>query len=172
MARVPSTFIGGRVAASRKQLKTNASPAKPIAWYSRCLWYGGGPARWSRERQRDLPQANAGPLIFAQSQSLLTDERCLAGGSELRFDTGSRCGHETRLHWTRGEIHDAKSSHRGRVIAAFAAVALFTFGHDALAADVSAVLLTIAAIALDGLDGYSRANCNWPHLSAHSSTFW
>jgi CDP-diacylglycerol---glycerol-3-phosphate 3-phosphatidyltransferase len=42
----------------------------------------------------------------------------------------------------------------GRVIAAFAAVALFTFGHDALAADVAAVLLTVTAIALDGLDGY------------------
>ncbi|MGH9748087.1 MAG: CDP-alcohol phosphatidyltransferase family protein [Candidatus Acidiferrales bacterium] len=42
----------------------------------------------------------------------------------------------------------------GRVIAAFAAVALFTFGREALAADAAAVLLTIAAIALDGLDGY------------------
>jgi CDP-diacylglycerol--glycerol-3-phosphate 3-phosphatidyltransferase len=41
-----------------------------------------------------------------------------------------------------------------RVAAAFAAVALFTFGHDALPADVTAILLTIAAIALDGLDGY------------------
>ena len=41
-----------------------------------------------------------------------------------------------------------------RVAAAFAAVALFTFGHDALLADVTAILLTIAAIALDGLDGY------------------
>jgi len=42
----------------------------------------------------------------------------------------------------------------GRVLAAFAAVALFTFGREALAADAAAVLLTIAAIALDGLDGY------------------
>ncbi|MGA8143709.1 MAG: CDP-alcohol phosphatidyltransferase family protein [Candidatus Acidiferrales bacterium] len=42
----------------------------------------------------------------------------------------------------------------GRVIAAFAAVALFTFGRQALVADAAAVLLTIAAIALDGLDGY------------------
>jgi CDP-diacylglycerol---glycerol-3-phosphate 3-phosphatidyltransferase len=41
-----------------------------------------------------------------------------------------------------------------RVAAAFAAVALFTFGRDALLADVTAILLTIAAIALDGLDGY------------------
>ena len=41
-----------------------------------------------------------------------------------------------------------------RVIAAFAAVALFNFGADALAADLAAVLLTVAAIALDGLDGY------------------
>ena len=41
-----------------------------------------------------------------------------------------------------------------RVVAAFAAVALFTFGHDALLADVTAILLTIAAIALDGVDGY------------------
>jgi CDP-diacylglycerol--glycerol-3-phosphate 3-phosphatidyltransferase len=41
-----------------------------------------------------------------------------------------------------------------RVGAAFAAVALFTFFGDALAADIAAVLLTIAAIALDGVDGY------------------
>ncbi|MBZ5694339.1 MAG: CDP-alcohol phosphatidyltransferase family protein [Acidobacteriia bacterium] len=41
-----------------------------------------------------------------------------------------------------------------RVAAAFAAVALFTFGADALAADFAAVLLTVAAIALDGVDGY------------------
>jgi CDP-diacylglycerol--glycerol-3-phosphate 3-phosphatidyltransferase len=41
-----------------------------------------------------------------------------------------------------------------RVVAAFAAVALFTLGHDALLADVTAILLTIAAIALDGVDGY------------------
>jgi CDP-diacylglycerol--glycerol-3-phosphate 3-phosphatidyltransferase len=41
-----------------------------------------------------------------------------------------------------------------RVAAAFAAVALFTFFGDALAADLAAVLLTIAAIALDGVDGY------------------
>ena len=41
-----------------------------------------------------------------------------------------------------------------RVAAAFAAVALFTFGRDALLADVTAILLTIAAIALDGVDGY------------------
>src|ERR1700674_1722689 len=41
-----------------------------------------------------------------------------------------------------------------RVAAAFAAGALFTFFGDALAADLAAVLLTIAAIALDGVDGY------------------
>ncbi len=41
-----------------------------------------------------------------------------------------------------------------RVAAAFAAVALFNFGADTLAADLAAVLLTVAAIALDGLDGY------------------
>jgi CDP-diacylglycerol---glycerol-3-phosphate 3-phosphatidyltransferase len=41
-----------------------------------------------------------------------------------------------------------------RVGAAFAAVALFTFFGDALAADLAAVLLTVAAIALDGVDGY------------------
>jgi CDP-diacylglycerol--glycerol-3-phosphate 3-phosphatidyltransferase len=41
-----------------------------------------------------------------------------------------------------------------RVAAAFAAVALFNFGADTLAADSAAVLLTVAAIALDGLDGY------------------
>jgi len=41
-----------------------------------------------------------------------------------------------------------------RVGAAFAAVALFTAGQDVLAADLGAVVLTIAAIALDGVDGY------------------
>jgi CDP-diacylglycerol--glycerol-3-phosphate 3-phosphatidyltransferase len=41
-----------------------------------------------------------------------------------------------------------------RVAAAFAAVALFNFGADTLSADLAAVLLTVAAIALDGLDGY------------------
>jgi CDP-diacylglycerol---glycerol-3-phosphate 3-phosphatidyltransferase len=41
-----------------------------------------------------------------------------------------------------------------RVLAAFAAVALFTFGRDALVADTTAILLTFAAIALDGVDGY------------------
>jgi CDP-diacylglycerol--glycerol-3-phosphate 3-phosphatidyltransferase len=41
-----------------------------------------------------------------------------------------------------------------RVGAAFAAVALFTFFGDALVADLAAVLLTVAAIALDGVDGY------------------
>jgi CDP-diacylglycerol--glycerol-3-phosphate 3-phosphatidyltransferase len=41
-----------------------------------------------------------------------------------------------------------------RVVAAFAAVALFTLFDNALTADFVAVLLTIAAIALDGVDGY------------------
>jgi CDP-diacylglycerol---glycerol-3-phosphate 3-phosphatidyltransferase len=41
-----------------------------------------------------------------------------------------------------------------RVAAAFAAVALFTLFGNALAADLAAVALTIAAIALDGVDGY------------------
>ena len=41
-----------------------------------------------------------------------------------------------------------------RVAAAFAAVALFTFAGNLLVADLAAVLLTVAAIALDGLDGY------------------
>lgn len=41
-----------------------------------------------------------------------------------------------------------------RVAAAFAAVALFTLFGNALAADLAAVALTVAAIALDGLDGY------------------
>ncbi|MGA7916272.1 MAG: CDP-alcohol phosphatidyltransferase family protein [Candidatus Acidiferrales bacterium] len=41
-----------------------------------------------------------------------------------------------------------------RVAAAFAAVALFTLFGNSLAADLAAVVLTIAAIALDGLDGY------------------
>jgi CDP-diacylglycerol--glycerol-3-phosphate 3-phosphatidyltransferase len=41
-----------------------------------------------------------------------------------------------------------------RVAAAFTAVALFHFGADELAAELAAVLLTVAAIALDGLDGY------------------
>jgi len=41
-----------------------------------------------------------------------------------------------------------------RVIAAFAAVALFDLGAHAVASDLTAVLLTIVAIALDGVDGY------------------
>lgn len=41
-----------------------------------------------------------------------------------------------------------------RVVAAFAAVALFTFSDKRLAADALAVFLTITAIALDGLDGH------------------
>lgn len=41
-----------------------------------------------------------------------------------------------------------------RVAAAFTAVALFHFGADQFAADLAAVILTVAAIALDGLDGY------------------
>jgi CDP-diacylglycerol---glycerol-3-phosphate 3-phosphatidyltransferase len=41
-----------------------------------------------------------------------------------------------------------------RVGAAFAAVAMFSLAGDALTADFAAVLLTITAIALDGLDGY------------------
>lgn len=41
-----------------------------------------------------------------------------------------------------------------RVAAAFAAVALFTVAPDELLVDVAAVLLTVLAIALDGIDGY------------------
>src|SRR6202167_4459081 len=41
-----------------------------------------------------------------------------------------------------------------RVAAAFAAVGLFTLFGATLAADFAAVLLTVAAIALDGVDGY------------------
>jgi len=41
-----------------------------------------------------------------------------------------------------------------RIAAAFAAVALFTFFGAAPTADLAAVVLTIAAIALDGVDGY------------------
>ena len=41
-----------------------------------------------------------------------------------------------------------------RVLAAFAAVALFTLAADTLAVDLAAVVLTVAAIALDGVDGY------------------
>jgi phosphatidylglycerophosphate synthase len=41
-----------------------------------------------------------------------------------------------------------------RVAAAFAAVALLTFAGNTLTAGLAAVFLTVAAIALDGLDGY------------------
>jgi len=41
-----------------------------------------------------------------------------------------------------------------RVAAAFAAVALFTFFGKNVVADLAAIVLTIAAIALDGVDGY------------------
>jgi phosphatidylglycerophosphate synthase len=47
-----------------------------------------------------------------------------------------------------------------RVVAAFAAVALFTFSERTLAADAVAILLTIAAIALDGVDGYLARSRN------------
>jgi CDP-diacylglycerol---glycerol-3-phosphate 3-phosphatidyltransferase len=51
-----------------------------------------------------------------------------------------------------------------RVTAAFLAVALFTLAGGALVADLAAVLLTVAAIALDGLDGYlaRRRNMTTP----------
>lgn len=41
-----------------------------------------------------------------------------------------------------------------RVAAAFAAVALFAFSGNYISADLAAVALTIAAIAMDGVDGY------------------
>jgi CDP-diacylglycerol---glycerol-3-phosphate 3-phosphatidyltransferase len=41
-----------------------------------------------------------------------------------------------------------------RVAAAFAAVALFTLFGNHISADLAAVVLTVAAIALDGVDGY------------------
>jgi CDP-diacylglycerol--glycerol-3-phosphate 3-phosphatidyltransferase len=41
-----------------------------------------------------------------------------------------------------------------RIAAAFAAVAVFTFFGDLLAADFAAVGLTIVAVSLDGVDGY------------------
>jgi len=41
-----------------------------------------------------------------------------------------------------------------RILTAFTAVALFSLGPHVLATDLTAVVLTIAAIALDGLDGY------------------
>lgn len=41
-----------------------------------------------------------------------------------------------------------------RVAAAFAAVALFTFFGNHVSADLAAVVLTVAAIVLDGVDGY------------------
>jgi CDP-diacylglycerol---glycerol-3-phosphate 3-phosphatidyltransferase len=41
-----------------------------------------------------------------------------------------------------------------RVVAAFAAVALFTLFGNHVSADLAAVVLTVAAIALDGVDGY------------------
>lgn len=41
-----------------------------------------------------------------------------------------------------------------RIAAAFAAVALFAFSGETLVADLAAISLTLAAIALDGLDGY------------------
>jgi CDP-diacylglycerol---glycerol-3-phosphate 3-phosphatidyltransferase len=41
-----------------------------------------------------------------------------------------------------------------RVVAAFAAVALFSLSRDTFAINLAAVLLTVAAIVLDGVDGY------------------
>lgn len=55
-----------------------------------------------------------------------------------------------------------------RVAAAFLAVALFTCFGNAMAADLAAVALTIAAIALDGVDGYlARTRGMATPLGAH-----
>lgn len=41
-----------------------------------------------------------------------------------------------------------------RIVIAFVAVALFSLGGDAVAIDLTAIILTITALALDGVDGY------------------
>jgi len=46
-----------------------------------------------------------------------------------------------------------------RILVAFAAVALFSLGTHVLALDLTAVFLTVAAIALDGVDGYIARTC-------------
>src|SRR5580693_7574058 len=56
--------------------------------------------------------------------------------------------------WRREDAMTPNQVTAARVVAAFAAVALFTFLGEVLAADIAAVLLTVTAIALDGVDGY------------------
>jgi hypothetical protein len=49
-----------------------------------------------------------------------------------------------------------------RLVIAFAAVALFRCFNHSIAADLIAVVLTITAIALDGVDGYIARTGVWP----------
>jgi CDP-diacylglycerol--glycerol-3-phosphate 3-phosphatidyltransferase len=65
-----------------------------------------------------------------------------------KFSAAVFCGRIAEASVTPNQITVA------RVAAAFAAVALFTLGGHVLAVDALAVLLTITAIALDGVDGY------------------
>src|ERR1700721_4034732 len=114
----------------------NMSLSRRPSWHSECILRSGGPARWSRERQRNLPRAMRAPSFSAQRQREHFSRRM----EESRMTT-----------LTPNQVTAA------RVVAAFAAVALFTFGHDAVVGDAPAILLTIAAIPLEGGAGTTRA---------------
>ena len=77
--------------------------------------------------------------------------RSLEPGTAKKFAAGG-CGPVTSA--VREVAMTPNQVTAARVVAAFAAVALFTLSQKTLAADAVAILLTIAAIALDGVDGY------------------
>jgi CDP-diacylglycerol---glycerol-3-phosphate 3-phosphatidyltransferase len=93
----------------------------------------GGP---SAERKSDCTPGNAGPPLEPQPARRVAD----CGGGLVKA--------LARTRMTPNQVTLA------RILVAFAAVALFSFGGDALAVDLTAVVLTIVAIALDGVDGY------------------
>jgi len=58
-----------------------------------------------------------------------------------------------------------------RVLAAFAAVALFTFFGEVLAADIAAVMLTVGRSLSTAWTDTSRGRAAWRHRSEHSWIF-
>src|ERR1700730_7044194 len=77
--------------------------------------------------------------------------RSLEPGTAKRFAAGV-CGPVT--YAAREFAMTPNQVTAARIVAAFAAVGLFTIPEKTLVADTVAVFLTICAIALDGVDGY------------------
>jgi CDP-diacylglycerol---glycerol-3-phosphate 3-phosphatidyltransferase len=77
-----------------------------------------------------------------------------AGRAKAREQEADMAPNEATTRWPARIRVTPNQVTIARVGAAFAAVALFTFFGSVLEADLAAVALTIAAIALDGLDGY------------------